>query len=135
MQESKNKRTAKIIITVEKTDTGFSAYANDFPMFTTGRTVSELISNAVEASQLYFEDEKREVTNRDLSFEIDFQQFFSYYKILNARALADKIGMNQTLLSQYVKGHKKPSTKQMRKILAGIHQVGSELVDIHLIAG
>lgn len=123
----------KILIIVEKTDTGFSAYSCDYPIFTTGRTVPELIDNAFEAANLYFEDEKIEVKHDNLKFEIDFKQFFKYYKVLNSKFLADKIGMNPTLLSQYVQGHKKPSEKQTEKILYGIHQIGQELSEINLI--
>jgi len=123
----------KISIIVEKTDTGFSAYCNDYPIFTTGRTIPELIDNAFEATNLYFEDENVEVNHENLKFEIDFKQFFQYYKVLNSKFLADKIGMNPTLLSQYVQGHKKPSEKQTEKILYGIHQIGQELSEINLI--
>lgn len=123
----------KIKITVEKTDTGFSAFCDDYPVYTTGRTVPELVVNALEAVNLYFEDEGLEFTHDNLSFEIDFKQFFQYYKVLNSKFLALKIGMNPTLLSQYVQGHKKPSQKQTEKILAGIHQIGKELSEINLI--
>ena len=123
----------KISIIVEKTDTGFSAYSNDYPIFTTGRTIPELIDNAFEAASLFFEDENVEINHENLKFEIDFKQFFQYYKVLNSKFLADKIGMNPTLLSQYVQGHKKPSEKQTEKILYGIHQIGQELSEINLI--
>lgn len=123
----------KISIIVEKTDTGFSAYCNDYPIFTTGRTIPELIDNAFEAANLYFEDDNIEIKHDNLKFEIDFKQFFQYYKVLNSKFLADKIGMNPTLLSQYVQGHKKPSDKQTEKILYGIHQIGQELSEINLI--
>ncbi|HYW94267.1 MAG TPA: helix-turn-helix transcriptional regulator [Bacteroidales bacterium] len=123
----------KINISVEKTDTGFSAYATGYPIFTTGRTVSELLENALEAANLYFEEEGNSLTQENLKFEIDFKQFFQYYKVLNAKFLAEKIGMNPTLLSQYVQGHKKPSDKQTEKILEGIHQIGQELSEINLI--
>lgn len=46
----------KITIKVEKTDTGFSAYSNDYPIFTTGKTIPELIDNALEVRNLYFEN-------------------------------------------------------------------------------
>jgi DNA-binding transcriptional regulator YdaS (Cro superfamily) len=82
---------------------------------------------------LYFEEERPNLSHNDIQFEIDFQQFFRYYKVLNAKHLAEKIGMNPTLLSQYVKGHKKPSPKQTERILEGIHQVGKELSEINLI--
>jgi len=122
----------KIKIIVEKTGTGFSAYSDEFPIFTTGRTVPELINNAYEATQLFFED-KYEITHENLKFEVDFEQFFQYYKVLNSKFLAEKIGMNPTLLSQYVQGRKRPSEKQTEKILSGIHQIGQELSEMNLI--
>ena len=123
----------KIKLTVEKTNTGFSAFTNDYPIFTTGRTIPELIDNAFEAANLYFEEDNIELTHDNLRFEIDFKQFFQYYKVLNSKFLASRIGMNPTLLSQYVQGHKKPSDKQTEKILSGIHQIGQELSEINLI--
>jgi len=123
----------KITLIVEKTDTGFSAYSESYPVFTTGRTIPELIDNAFEACQLYLETENVKLTHQDIKFEIDFKQFFKYYKVLNSKFLADKIGMNPTLLSQYVQGHKKPSSNQTEKILTGIHQIGQELSEINLI--
>jgi len=122
----------KIKIIVEKTKTGFSAYSEDYPIFTTGRTIPELINNALEATQLNFEEDY-EITHENLKFEIDFTQFFQYYKVLNSKFLAEKIGMNPTLLSQYVQGHKKPSENQTKKILSGIHQIGQELSEMNLI--
>jgi predicted RNase H-like HicB family nuclease len=125
-----NKKKIKII--VEKTETGFSAYSDEFSIFTTGRTVPELINNSYEAVQLFFE-EKNEISHENLNFEIDFEQFFQYFKVLNSKFLAERIGMNPTLLSQYVQGHKKPSENQTEKILNGIHQIGQELSDMNLI--
>ena len=122
----------KIKIIIEKTKTGFSAYSEEYPIFTTGRTIPELINNALEATQLNFEEEF-EITHENLKFEIDFAQFFQYYKVLNAKFLAEKIGMNPTLLSQYVQGRKKPSENQTEKILSGIHQIGQELSEMNLI--
>ena len=118
---------------VEKTDTGFSAYSTEYPIFTTGKTITELMNNSLEAANLNFEEENIIITHENLKFEIDFQQFFQYYKVLNAKFLADRIGMNPTLLSQYVQGHKKPSVAQTEKILYGIRQIGHELSEINLI--
>lgn len=118
---------------VEKTNTGFSAFSEDYPIFTTGRTIPELIENALEAANLCFEDEKVIITQENFRFEIDFKQFFLHYRVLNSKFLADKIGMNPTLLSQYVQGRKKPSKTQTEKILLGIHQIGQELSEINLI--
>jgi hypothetical protein len=123
----------KVKIIVEKTDTGFSAFAEDYPIYTTGKNVSELIDNSFEAVALYQEDGNINIPFENINFEIDFKQFFQYYKVLNAKYLAEKIGMNPTLLSQYVQGKKKPSAQQTDKILEGIHQIGRELSELNLI--
>ncbi len=123
----------KITMTIEKIDTGFSAFSEDYPIFTTGQSIPELINNTYEATEFYFEEESIKVNQNDIKFEIDFKQFFKFYKVLNAKFLAEKIGMNPTLLSQYVQGHKKPSAKQTEKILSGIHQIGQELSSINLL--
>ncbi|NTW31111.1 MAG: XRE family transcriptional regulator [Bacteroidetes bacterium] len=131
MKTTNNKK--KIIIVVEMTGTGFSAYARDYAICTTGRTIPELIDNVLESTTLYFEDTKEKITIDNLSLEIDFKQFFQYYKVLNAKYLGQKIGMNPTLISQYVHGRKKPSGQQTNKILDGIHQIGRELTELNLI--
>ena len=123
----------KIKMIVEKTNTGFSAFSEDYPIFTTGRTIPELMENALEAANLCFEDKKVIISQENLRFEIDFKQFFLHYRVINSKFLADKIGMNPTLLSQYVQGRKKPSETQTEKILLGIHQIGQELSEINLI--
>jgi predicted RNase H-like HicB family nuclease len=125
-----NKRIKMIL---EKTDTGFSAFSENYPICTTGRTIHELMDNALEAANLCFEDEHVTIVQENLKFEFDFKQFFQYYRVINARFLAEKIGMNPTLLSQYVQGRKKPSETQTEKILLGIHQIGQELSEINLI--
>ena len=126
-------RKKKIIIVVEKTVTGFSAFSEDYLIFTTGKSIPELINNTYEATEFYFDEESAKLDHKDIKFEIDFRQFFKYYKVINAKFLAEKIGMNATLLSQYVQGHKKPSAKQTEKILSGIHQIGQELSEINLL--
>jgi len=121
----------KITVIIEKTKDGFSAYAEDYPVFTTGQAMNELFDNIKEAFILYFDDEN--FNDSLISYEIDFSQFFKYYKVLNSKALAEKIGMNPTLLSQYVRGHKKPSEEQSRRILYGINKIGQELAEMSLI--
>ena len=121
----------KIVVIIEKTDTGFSAFSQDYPVYTTGVAMNELIDNINEAFALYFED--RKYNTQQIHFEIDFKQFFQYYKVINSKALAEKIGMNPTLLSQYVRGHKRPSEKQSRRILYGINKIGQELAEMIVI--
>ena len=117
----------------EKTKTGYSAYCSNKPIFTTGQTIHDLQLNAIDATNLYFEDLGITVTQENIELEIDFKQFFEYYQVISAKHLALRIGMNETLLSQYVQGRKKPSDAQTEKILLGIHQIGQELSEINLI--
>lgn len=127
------KTNKKIKIIIERTETGFSAYSEDYPIFTTGKTITEIQNNAIEATQMYFEEQAVKITIEKLKFEYDFKQFFQYYNVINAKILAKKIGMNATLLSQYVSGKKKPSETQTEKILLGIHKIGQELSELNLI--
>ena len=117
----------KIEVTVEKTSTGYSAYANKLSVATTGSDVNEIRKNMLEALNLLFEDEGVRVKLSDISFRIDLQQFFTFYNVINAKGLAQRINMNYTLLNQYIQGKKTPSPKQVRKIMIGIHEVGREL--------
>ena len=124
---------SKIKVTVEKTDTGFSAYANDYAVFTTGNTLTELRTNMVEAMNLHYEEKNVIVSPDNIDLKIDLKQFFSYYRVLNTNYLANRINMNKTLLSQYVNGKKKPSTKQTLKIMKGVNEIGKELSEINII--
>jgi len=126
-------KKGKIKVIIEKTGTGFSAYAEKHPIFTSGHTISELLNNIIEALDLYYEDQKIAVSSKNIDFEIDLKQFFQYYRVINSKFLANRIGMNPTLLSQYVQGRKKPSSKQIEKILSGIHQIGKELSEIKFV--
>ncbi|MEP7198007.1 MAG: XRE family transcriptional regulator [Saprospiraceae bacterium] len=127
------KKIKKVEFVVEKTRSGFSAFAEDLPIYTTGKNLAELIGNAYEATQLYFEVDKISSSNFKIKYHIDFKQFFQYYRVLNAKVIAEKIGMNPTLLSQYVQGKKKPSQVQTERIINAIHEIGIELSTINLI--
>ena len=80
---------------------------------------------------LFLSDKSLRVTERNIEFEIDLKQFFQYYRVINSKYLAKRIGMNESLISQHVKGRKKPSPGQTSKILSGIQEIGRELSNIH----
>jgi len=64
---------------------------------------------------------------------IGFAAIFQINKVLNANFLAKRIGMNPTLLSQYVRGNKQPSANQANKIIDGINTIGKELAGLSLV--
>lgn len=123
----------KIVVIIEKTRTGYSAYAEDTDVFTTGRDIPTLHSNLLEALNLAYNESGYEVGPANLKLRLDLRQFFQYYKVLNANFLAERIGMNPSLLSQYVRGKKHPTSKQVDRIIRGIQHIGRELADIDLV--
>ena len=59
------------------------------------------------------------------------QRFFLTHKEINVAEFARSIGMNATLLRNYINGFKKPSTEREKAILAHIHSLGQELMAAH----
>lgn len=126
----------KHLFVVEKTATGYSAYASDFestPVGTTGKHMKELKQRVLEAMNEYRAyKHQKPVTEKDVVISLDLRQFFEYYSEINAKAFAQRIGMNYTLLSQYIAGSKKPSEKQVHKILGGVRELGKELTQLEI---
>jgi len=124
-----------IKITVTKEDTGYSANTliNDNFIATEAETFDELKANVLEAVNLSFEGRGIVYNIEEIQFEYDLGSFFDFYKVINAKALSERIGMNQSLLAQYIKGIKKPSITQTKRILQGVQQIGRELSDARFL--
>jgi predicted RNase H-like HicB family nuclease len=56
----------KTKVIVERTKTGYSAYAEKFPVYTVGKSLEELKSNILEVINLYLEDQGKSITQDDL---------------------------------------------------------------------
>jgi predicted RNase H-like HicB family nuclease len=128
------KKSVKII--VEKASEGFTAYVPDLPgCITFGNSLDEVKENIREAIDLQIEDmiedgKKIPFNLREeftIELNLDVAQVFNLYQSINSSGFAKRIGMSQSLLSQYVNGIKKPSEKQSRKILKGVVDFGNEL--------
>lgn len=74
--------------------------------------------------------------DEDISFEsftyedaepTAMQRFFLTHKEINVAEFARTIGMNATLLRNYINGFKKPSADREQEILDHIHKLGKEL--------
>lgn len=125
----------KIKITVVKEDTGYSANSlvNGNFIATEAETFEELNTMVLEAINLAFEEKGFIYTIEEIQFEYDLESFFDFYKVINAKALSKRIGMNQSLLAQYIKGIKKPSVIQTKRILRGVQQIGRELTEVRFL--
>jgi hypothetical protein len=123
----------KINVTIMKEETGFSAFASVREKFisTQAETLQDLKNNMLDATKLSFRGEGK--ITFDFKFTYDLESFFTLYNVINAKALSTRIGMNQSLLAQYIKGIKKPSAQQTKKILTGVKEVGKELAKVEFV--
>lgn len=128
-------RKPKIHITVIKEDAGYSANTLIGEVFiaTEGESFEELKTNILEAVNLSFEEKGFTYNFEEIQIIYDLQSFFEFYKVINAKALSERIGMNQSLLAQYIKGIKKPSRNQTNRILNGVQKIGRELTEVKFL--
>ena len=77
-----------------------------------------------------------EEIDEDVSFEsfeyempepVGISRIFLTHPELNASAVARRLGIQQSLLAQYIRGLKKPSVEREKMILDVIREIGSEL--------
>jgi len=121
---------------VGKTRTGFDAYREEpgnSLIATTGVDMAELKTNIQEAYNLYLKDKNAPaITPDQIVLQYDIPSFFEFYKEINASALGKRIGMHKSLISEYVNGKRKPSEKQVQKILGGVRELAKELSALNL---
>lgn len=70
-----------------------------------------------------------DLENVTFVYKYDLPSFFNYYPVINVSAFARSIGMSPSLMLQYKLGRAYISEKQMKKIEAGIHELGSRLLE------
>jgi transcriptional regulator with XRE-family HTH domain len=133
MKKSVQKPIIKLQIIKE--DLGYTALGqwNERSLVTCGDTWNELQQMIVEMVNLSFEDLGYTYTIDEIKFTYDLESFFDFYKVINAKALSERIGMSQSLLAQYIKGIKKPSATQTKRILQGVQQIGRELTEVRFL--
>lgn len=56
------------------------------------------------------------------------QRFFLTHREINVAEFARSLGMNPTLLRNYINGFKKPSKEREQEIIDHIHKLGEEMV-------
>ena len=120
---------------IRKENTGYSANTNikDVAVYTQGETFKELQDNIIEAVNLAVEETGIVYGIDEIKFNYDLQSFFSFYRVINVKAFSERIGMNQSLLAQYINGTKKPSPAQTRRIMDGVKQIGKELSEVNIL--
>lgn len=126
-----------IMVIVEKTNTGYSAYLDSIDgIIAVADTFSELRENMKEAIDAFleaskeFDDEIPEalIGEFHLNFKFDVQTFFEWLsKSMTQKGLSDIAEMNETLISQYSTGLKKPGPKQLKRMESALHRFADDL--------
>ena len=73
------------------------------------------------------EDISYESFEYDMPEPVGISRIFLTHPELNASAVARRLGIQQSLLAQYIRGLKKPSAEREQKILETIREIGCEL--------
>ena len=75
------------------------------------------------------------------SFEYDdavpskIQEFFLLHKEINVAEFSKRVGINATLLRNYINGFKKPSASREQVIIDAIHKLGREYCAFSIVEG
>ena len=130
-------------VSIEKQSDGtYIAYNTDGEHCTligTGDTVKEakedFFNSIDEVRSDYVErgDDVPAELSTEVEFRFDITSLFEYYSMFNVSALARYLGINDSLMRQYRSGAAQISDKQLEKIEAGIHRLGSELAALRLV--
>lgn len=130
----------EVKVIAEKTVTGYSAYLPDVSgIITVGDTFNELRQNVAEAVDLYlqacgeFGDPIPEALSGKyrLVFKFDTETFLEWLSgIMSQKGLSEIANINESLISQYAHGVKKPGPKQLKRIETALHKFADDLYSI-----
>ena len=127
----------KVTVVMEKASDGsYSCYADEtfehFGLAGYGNTAEEakadFLSSYEEMKELEAE-EGRTMPDVGFVFRYDIQSFFSYFSFLNVSKVAEKAGINPSLMRQYASGAAKAGEKQYGKLSAAVRAFGKELAE------
>lgn len=145
MDPSENKATGasskpELKIVLEKTSTGYSAYAPDEEgIYTAGETYEELKENIIEVLEFRIEymeeigdaEEADRLRNARIEYFLDIQQFFEQYPMLNKSEFANFIGMNPSMMRKISKGLVALSDTKARQIEEGLRRLADEFSKVN----
>lgn len=139
--ESTQNSTEKALkIILEKSDTGYSAYAPDYASIYTAadsyEEVKENIEEVIEYQIDYLMEtgkiaEANVLKISDLEYYLDVKQFFEQYPMLNKSEFANYIGMNASMMRKISSGLIALSDGKARLIQEGLHRLAKDLNQIH----
>lgn len=135
----KKETTKKLIITIERGSDNYGAWAENVDgIYAAGDTVEEVKKDIDVAIELYkkYNDHIPEIIkdNFEIEYHFDTISFLQYYANIFSKAALSRItGINQKQLGHYASGLKKPRKPQVEKIDKALHQLATDLSQIHLV--
>lgn len=125
-----------MVVIIEKTSDGFSAYSDfESTIYTSALTINELKQNIsdVISIQVDYLNEIGEIKraeslkNEEIEYKFDLEQFFGHFSMLNKSKLAEYIGINTSLMRQYSSNLISASDERLKLIEDGVHRLADEL--------
>ena len=96
-----------------------------------GSTVDAAVKDLLVTRDEYIEMGTN-VPELEMTFKYDIWAFFEKYPI-SITPLAKRMGINPSLMRQYVSGNRKPSQKRLEEIENAVHEFGKELSTVSLV--
>lgn len=96
-----------------------------------GATVDAALKDMLVARQEAIETGE-DVPELKMTFKYDLWAFFDKFP-LNATMVARQIGINPSLMRQYLAGIKKPSKKRIQQIEEAVRQIGKQIAGVTLV--
>lgn len=132
-----------MVVSIEKQSDGtyiaYNTTGEEVQLIGTGTSVKEakddFFNTIEEVKESYTEigDAAPACLAEEINFRFDISSLFEYYSMFNVSALGRYLGINDSLMRQYRKGDTPISDKQLEKIEAGIHRLGTELAALRLV--
>ena len=129
---------------IERGDAGtYSVYVDledntlNYGIHGTGNNAKEAVNDFISAYETMKEFHNKkgiDFIEATFDFQYDVPSFLSYYSnILSLAGLHRLTGINQTQLSQYVNGYRKPSLKTAKKIETSLKHFAEEISQVEFV--
>ena len=135
-------RDRQLTAIIEQTEDNFAAYIEGLDgIVATGKTLGEVKARLLEAIDFFIETcemEGYEIPeeldgNFRINFQTDVRSLLNIYSgIFSKSGLERLTGINQKQLWHYANGKSTPRRAQVLRIENALHELGQELISIHL---
>ena len=75
----------------------------------------------------YLKEEGEDVPALEIEYRFDVGSLFSYYDFVNIAGVAREVGLNPSVIRQYVIGTRKPSAERKKLIITGLKSLADKM--------